>query len=100
MPDSFELPRMRGAIIPLMGARDAVVGELIADSLPGFAAVVGPLDHLPEPAAALGCVDAIRVHWRAFHVVDLPAGKMRPANIPFVSLAVGGQDEGAFACAD
>ena len=51
VPDALELPRMRRAVVPLVGAGHAVVGELVADRLPGLAAVVRALDHLAEPAA-------------------------------------------------
>src|SRR5271157_5138408 len=72
MPDPLELPRVLGAVIELMrgegfaGLRRGVVGEFVARAslhglraglyvtsrrLPGLAAVVRPLDHLPEPAA-------------------------------------------------
>ena len=79
---------------------DAVVGELVADRLPGLAAVVGALDQLPEPAAGLRGVDAVGIGGRALEVVDLPAGKVRAADVPLLALAVGGQDEGALARAD
>ena len=53
MPNAFELPRMLRAVVPLVRAGVALVGELVADRLPRFAAVVGPLDLLTEPATAL-----------------------------------------------
>src|SRR5687767_14196657 len=40
MPDTLELPRMRRAVVPLMRAGDAVIDKLVADSLPGLAAVI------------------------------------------------------------
>ena len=40
MPDALELPGMRRAVVPLVRAGDAVVDELVADRLPGLAAVV------------------------------------------------------------
>ena len=52
MPDALELPGMRRAVVPLVRAGHAVVDELVADRLPGLAAVVRALDQLPEPAAA------------------------------------------------
>ena len=58
VPDALELPRVRRAVVPLVRAGHAVVGELVADRLPGLAAVVGALDHLAEPAAGLRRVDA------------------------------------------
>src|SRR6516225_10087863 len=53
VPHALELPRVRGPVVPLMGAGRALVGELIADRIPCDAAVIGALDHLPEPTAGL-----------------------------------------------
>ena len=68
--------------------------------MPGFAAVVGALNDLAEPAAGLRGVDAVRIDGRALEVVDLPAGEVRAADVPLLALAVGGEDERAFAGAD
>ena len=86
MPDSLELPGVRRAVIPLVSAGDAVVFELVADRLPSLAAVVGALDLLPEPAAALRRVQPVRVNGRALDVVDLPARKVGTADIPALRL--------------
>ena len=40
VPDALEFPGVRRAVVPLMRAGDAVVDELVADRLPGLAAVV------------------------------------------------------------
>src|SRR6267143_779671 len=84
MPDSLELPRVLCAVIPLMrgqgfpGFRGGVVDEFVALALrhslwrgpfarrcpwlcPGFAAVIGALNDLPEPAAALRRIQPVRV---------------------------------------
>src|SRR3712207_8324361 len=45
--------------------------------LPRLAAVVRPLHDLSVPAGRLGCVDAVRIRWRALDVVDLPPAEMR-----------------------
>ena len=82
VPDALELPRVRRAVVPLVRAGDAVVDELVADRLPGLAAVVGALDQLPEPAAGLRGIQPIRVGGRSLEVVDLPAAKMRTADVP------------------
>ena len=82
MPDALELPRVRRAVVPLVRAGHAVVGEFVAHRLPGLAAVVGALDLLPEPAAGLRGVEPVRVGRRAFDVIDLPAGEMRAADFP------------------
>src|SRR5207248_3132524 len=100
MPDACELPRVRRAVVPLMRAGHALVWELVTDRLPGFAAVVRALNHLPEPRRALRRVEPIGIRRRSLHVVNLPAAEMRPADIPFVPLAVGRQEECAFPRAD
>ena len=100
MPDAFEFPRMLRAVVPLVRAGHAVVDELVADRLPRFAAVVRALDHLPEPAAGLRRIDAVRISGRAFEVINLPAREMRPADFPFCALPVRREDERAFACTD
>jgi hypothetical protein len=61
MPDSLELPGVRRAVIPLVRAGDAVVDELVTTRFPRFATVVGALDQLAEPTAALRRVQPIRV---------------------------------------
>src|SRR5713226_4265708 len=124
MPNALELPGMLRAVVPLMsgeglpGLRGGVVHELVALAFggsrwlsvlfarrrpwlcPGFAAVIGALDDLPEPAAALRSIDAIRVGERALEVVHLPAGKMRAANVPILALAVRREDESALSRAN
>ena len=37
---------------------------------------------------------------RAFEVIHLPAAEERAGDVPLLALAVGGEDEGAFLCAD
>src|SRR5207253_1224434 len=66
--------------------------------LPGFAAVIGALDNLPEPAAGLRGVNAVGTRGRSFHVINLPAGKMRAADGPFFAFAVRRQNERTFPC--
>ena len=56
--------------------------------MPGFAAVVGALNDLAEPAAGLRGVDAIGIGGRSFEVIHLPAGKVRAADFPVFALAV------------
>ena len=100
MPDPLELPRVRRAVVPLVRAGDAVVDELVAHRLPGLAAVVGTLDHLPEPAARLRRIQPVRVHRRTLQMVNLPAREVRAADIPLIALAVRCQHERALACAN
>lgn len=97
MPHAREFPRMRRTVVPLVCAGNSVVDKLIADGFPRFAAIVGSLDLLTEPAAALRCVQTVRLGWRAFHVVDFPTRKMRTAHIPPFTFFVGGENERAFA---
>src|SRR5580692_1392016 len=104
MPHPLELPRMLRAVVPLMrcerfaGFIRAVVDELVAGGfrrtgrgrfsgrrprlMPGFAAVIRALNDLPKPAARLRGVKSIRVGRRTFHVINLPARKMRAGDFP------------------
>src|SRR4029077_4452395 len=100
MPDPGKLPGTRRAVVPQVRAGDALVRELVARGLPRLAAVVGALDHLPEPAARLRRVQPIRVGGRALEVVDLPAPEVGPAHIPAFARSVRGQNERALARAD
>src|SRR5438876_6236835 len=99
MPDALEHPRFLRAVVPLMGRerfaglRRDIVDELVAFAhrpalrsggrlageggrlLPGLAAVIGALNDLPEPAAGLRGIDAIRIDGGALHVIDLPAAE-------------------------
>src|SRR5581483_5512876 len=120
VPHPLELPRMLCAVVPLVrGQRRSrrVVDELVALALghavgalgfagrraglvPGLAAVVGALNDLPEPATRLRSVDAVGIGRRSFEVIELPAGEERAADFPLVSLAVGCEDECAFARAN
>ena len=100
MPDALEFPGMRRAVVPLVSASDALVDEFIPDRRPGLAGIVGALDDLSEPTAGLRCVDAIRIGRRALHVVNLPARKMRTADVPLLPLSIRRQDERSFARPD
>src|SRR5215468_4692046 len=93
MPDPRELPRMLGAVVPLVGARNTVVDELVPDGLPCLAAVVRALDDLPEPAARLRGVQPVGVGRRPVDVVDLPAREQGAVDVPLVARPVGRQDE-------
>jgi hypothetical protein len=74
-------------------AGDAVIGEVVADRLPGGTSVVGTLDDLTEPSAGLGGVDAVGVQRGPLDVVDLPAREVRTADLPVLAVAVRRQDE-------
>src|SRR5579885_1924802 len=108
MPPALVLPRMLCTVVPLVRRQwhaliRSVIDELVALPFrksvrssfnspawrrPGFAAVVGALDNLAEPAARLRYINPIRVNGRALHVVDLPSREMRTAYFPVLSLAV------------
>src|SRR5208282_1077065 len=110
MPYAFELPGMLRAVVPLVrgellaGCVRGVVDELVAGRrgrtgsgqfsrrctglMPGFAAVVGALDQLAKPAAGLRCVKAIRIGGRALQMINLPAGKVRTADLPPLALSI------------
>src|SRR6188472_643665 len=91
MPHARKFPRVGCAVIPLVGPGCSFVDELVADRLPRLSAVVGTLDHLAEPAGALRCVDALLVDRRSFDVINLPAGEMRSADLPFLPRPVRGE---------
>src|SRR5690242_5053959 len=117
MPHPFEFPRMLRSVVPLMSCerrRCSIVGEFIAFALghfsgsrrwlprrrarlvPGLTPIVGTLDDLPEPAARLRCVNAIRIGRRSLHVIDLPAGEEWTVDVPFLALAIRCENECAF----
>src|SRR6185503_20458351 len=75
MPDALEFQRVRRAVVPQVLAGNAVVDELVADGVPGRAAVVRALQDLSEPAARLRGIQPVRVRRRSFEVVDLPASE-------------------------
>src|SRR5580698_4070512 len=116
VPHPLELPRMLGAVIPLMSGErigGGVVGEFVARALrrtrrgrlsggrsrlmPGLAAVVGALNDLPEPSARLRSVNAVGIGGRSFQVIHFPSGEMRAADVPLFALAVRRENECAFA---
>ena len=100
VPDALELPGVRRAVVPLVGAGDALVGEFVAHGIPGSAAIVGALNDLAEPAGALRGVDAVGVNGRALEVVDLPTGEVGAGDGPVLARAVGGESERTLAGAD
>src|SRR5262249_39245424 len=100
MPDAFELPRMRSAVVPLMSAGDAGIGKRLADRLPRLSAVIGPLHELTKPTRRLRCVEPVRLDRRTLEMINLPAAEMRAANVPPLAFAVCRQDERPFASAD
>src|SRR5215475_3242019 len=124
MPDSFELPRVRRAIVPLVrGERLAgfgrrVVNKLVALALghalwgscglagrcaglmPGLAAVIGALDDLSKPTARLRSIQPIRINRRSLKVINFPSGKERTTDVPLLSLCVRRQNKRALACAN
>src|SRR5262249_39271734 len=59
VPNTFEFPRMRCAVVPLMSARNAVVRELVPDRAPCLAAIIRPLNDLAEPTTRLRRIEAI-----------------------------------------
>src|SRR4029450_8318486 len=115
MPNPLELPRMLGAVIPLMCARDTVVNEFVAlafrrsvgtfqflraapRGVPLFSAVIRALNDLAEPPAGLRCINPVRIGWSTFSVINFPARKMRTADFPSFARAIRCQDERSFSC--
>src|SRR5207248_886960 len=96
VPDARELPRVLRAVVPLMCAGNAVVGELIADRFPGLPTVVRALHYLPVPTGGLRRVHPVRIGRRRVQVVDLPAREQRALDVPTVTRSLRCQDERAF----
>src|SRR5262249_39061453 len=92
-----EFPGVLGAVVPLVRAGVAVVLELVADLDPGFAAVVGALHDLAEPAAGLRGIETVGIGRRALDVVHLPSGEVGTGDVPLLPLLVRGHDERALA---
>ena len=100
VPHPRELPRVRRAVVPLVGAGHARVGEVAPDGLPGAAAVLGAVDLLAEPARGRRRPDPVGLRGRARDVVHLQAREERPFHRPVLPRAVRGEDERALARAD
>ncbi len=100
VPDAFEVPRVRRVVVPLVCARPADVGELVADGRPRLAAVVRAMDDLAEPVTGLRGVDAIGVGRRPFQMINLQPPKVRSIDVPLLALLVRCQNKRAFPCAD
>src|SRR5262245_42327080 len=116
LPDALEFPWFLGVVIPLMrGERSAgfagrVVEKHVALALrhaiwaheifwlgprcvPGLTAIIRSLNHLPEPAACLRGIDAIRIHRRTLQVIHFPPGEVWSVHIPPLAFAIRRQDE-------
>src|SRR6266511_2419881 len=112
MPDSFELPWMCSAVIPLMrrerfaALSRSVVNKLITLTFwhpirrgsrfaggrsrlePSLAAVVRALNDLSKPAAGLRRVNAVGIRGRTINVIDLPSGEVRATNVPLFTFSI------------
>src|SRR5207247_4386399 len=84
--------------IPPMRPGFALVAELVAYRLQGRPASVEALDDLPEPAVGLRREQPVRLRGRSLDVVDLPAGKVGPADVPVLAAPIRAQDERPLAC--
>src|ERR1017187_8261966 len=93
VPDALELPWMRRAVVPLVGSGNARVSEFVAHGLPGLASIVRALDQLSEPAGGLRRVQPVRIGGGSLQVIDLPACKMRTADVPTLTRGVRRQYE-------
>src|SRR5579875_3252731 len=97
MPDAGELPRPQRAVVPLVLAGGRGIAEVVADGVPGAAAVLRALDDLAEPAAGRRRPDAVGIGRRTGDVVHLPPREVRSVNLPVAPAFVGRQDERALA---
>src|SRR5450432_2565419 len=96
MPHSLELPRVRGAVVPLMRSGHTFVGKVVTHWRPRHAAVLRALNDLAEPAARLRRIEAVGIRGRSCHVKDFPACKVWPAHLPAFSRVVRRQHECTF----
>src|SRR5690606_9665946 len=88
MPHSGEFPGVGCPVIPLVCTGISFVGKLVAYRLPALPSVIRTVDHLPEPATRLRCVDAIGIYGRTFHMIDFPASEVGSAYLPLFTLSV------------
>ena len=108
VPDSFEFKRMRRSVVPHMCAWVAFVDKLVTDSrwcpgeigrgftarlFPRPATVAGTLDDLPEPVAALRCINPVRIDGGPLQMVHRPASKKRARDIPCFAFSIRSQDK-------
>ncbi len=88
VPNSGELPRVGGPVVPLMSAGRSLVLELVADGGPGLAAVIGSLDQLAEPLGGLRRVHAIGINGRTLDVIQLPPSEERTLDAPISTASI------------
>ena len=89
--DPHDNPHVNAAERALIASSRKLAGlwqRFSARRLPCFAAVIGALDDLPEPATRLRCVDPVWIYRRSLKVIEFPAREMRTADIPLFALSV------------
>src|ERR1700688_2819117 len=96
MPHALELPRVWFAVIKLVCTWSSVVNKFVAYRLPRFPAIIRSLNHVTEPTAALRGIQPVGIRWRTLHVINFPARKMRPADIPLLAFSIRSKHERAF----
>ena len=97
VPHPGELPRVRRSVVPLVGAGLPLVAELVTHRVPRASAVVGTLDHLPEPVGVRRRVEPAGIGGGTRHVKHLPSGEVRTVHPPPPARALRGQQERALA---
>src|SRR5579875_2340798 len=96
MPDPFEFPRMRRAVIPLVCTRLALIDESVINGLPGLASIIRALNLLTKPSTRLRSIEAVGISRRSFEMIDLPAAKVRALHVPALALSIGFQQKRTF----
>src|SRR5579883_1951441 len=96
MPDPFEFPRMRRAVIPLVCTRLALIDESVINGLPGLASIIRALNLLTKPSTRLRSIEAVGISRRSFEMIDLPAAKVRALHLPALALSIGFQQKRTF----
>src|ERR1700731_2495376 len=96
MPHALELPRVWFAVIKLVCTWHSVIDKFVTDGLPRFPTFIRSLNNLPDQTAALRCIKPVGIRWRTLHVINFPARKMRPADIPLLAFSIRSKHERAF----
>src|ERR1700722_14429705 len=96
MPHALKLPWVWLALIKLVCTWHSVIDKFVTDRLPRFPAIVRSLNHLTEPTAALRCIQPVGICRSPFQVINFPAPKMWPTDIPLLAFSIRSKRERAF----
>src|SRR5258706_15941981 len=123
MPHTLEVPWMLGAVVPLVcRERLAIPGSVVSKLAafrqghsigggsrfaaleswlkPCFTTVIRSLHNLPEPSAALRCVNPVGIRRGTFQVIHFPSAKKGTLDFPLFTCGIRRKNECAFFCPD